>query len=548
MTAKTRAQSATDITTNFADNTTGDITASDMRTQLQNMVDSVPIWNADAETTVASATTCDIGAAATRFVSITGTTTITSFGTTASTFVFGRFTGALTLTHNGTSLILPGAANITTVAGDTFFAVSDSSGNWRVHYYNRGSNLPILNSAAAAYTLFGNPTGSSAVKSEFTIGSLTQKASPGANDKVPIVDVSASDQLKWATVSSVSAAGSVASLNGQTGALTLVAAGAVFNLGLAASVSGNALTVAIKDAAGSDPSASSPVVISFRNATASTGTPSTLSVSAAASLTVSSGSTLGASNNTPFHLLIVGFNDAGTFRLGVMNASASGVIYPCLSTGIASSTAEGGAGAADSAGVFYTGTAVTLKAYAVLGRLSWTATPLATAGTWANGPDRVELVHADFKYPGEIIQQVRGGGSAYASGTTQIPIDDTIPQNTEGTQFYTQAITPTSQANWLAIDANLFLGTSAASWLIGALFQDSTADALATGLNFTGTAATIMPTPIRAVMLANTASSTTFKLRGGGNSAATFSVNGVSGGRYLGGTLQSHLTITEIQG
>lgn len=72
-----------------------------------------------AEVDVASGATTDIGAANSAFVRITGTTTITSFGANYNGPRFIRFAGALTLTHNASSLILPGAANITTVAGDT---------------------------------------------------------------------------------------------------------------------------------------------------------------------------------------------------------------------------------------------------------------------------------------------------------------------------------------------------------------------------------------------------------------------------------------------
>jgi hypothetical protein len=68
---------------------------------------------------IASATTTDIGAATGNFVKVTGTTTITGLGTVqAGTRRVVEFTGILTLTHNGTSLILPTAANITTAAGD----------------------------------------------------------------------------------------------------------------------------------------------------------------------------------------------------------------------------------------------------------------------------------------------------------------------------------------------------------------------------------------------------------------------------------------------
>jgi len=98
-----------------------------------------------AEDTVASATTTDIGATVSENVSITGTTTITGLGTCAAgTKRWGRFTGALTLTHDGTALILPGAANITTAAGDRFVAVSLGSGNWCVHSYTKANGEAVV--------------------------------------------------------------------------------------------------------------------------------------------------------------------------------------------------------------------------------------------------------------------------------------------------------------------------------------------------------------------------------------------------------------------
>lgn len=83
--------------------------------------------------TLASAATTDIGAQNALAVEITGTTTITSFGTSYNGPRFLRFTGALILTHNATTLNLPGAANITTVAGDTAIAYPNTTGNgWNV--------------------------------------------------------------------------------------------------------------------------------------------------------------------------------------------------------------------------------------------------------------------------------------------------------------------------------------------------------------------------------------------------------------------------------
>ena len=106
------------------------------------------------EATVASNTTCDIGAVISEHVSITGTTTITGFGTVAAgTKRQGRFTGALTLTHNATSLILPGGANITTAAGDRFGAVSLGSGNWAVYWFTKADGTPVVGGGGGANTV-----------------------------------------------------------------------------------------------------------------------------------------------------------------------------------------------------------------------------------------------------------------------------------------------------------------------------------------------------------------------------------------------------------
>jgi hypothetical protein len=94
------------------------------------------------EVAVASAATCDLGVSSAVKQSITGTVTITSFGTSANKIRFLSFTGILTLTYNATSLILPGNANITTAVGDTAIASSDNSGNWMIRHYTRRSIAP----------------------------------------------------------------------------------------------------------------------------------------------------------------------------------------------------------------------------------------------------------------------------------------------------------------------------------------------------------------------------------------------------------------------
>lgn len=93
---------------------------------------------------IASATTTNIGAATGNYVNVTGTTTITGLGTVqAGTERTVTFTGILTLTHNGTFLILPGAANIITAAGDVAIFRSLGSGNWKCVSYQRAAVAPF---------------------------------------------------------------------------------------------------------------------------------------------------------------------------------------------------------------------------------------------------------------------------------------------------------------------------------------------------------------------------------------------------------------------
>jgi hypothetical protein len=89
---------------------------------------------------------------------ITSTTAITSFSITTdkSGRKFRvRFDTARTLTHNATSLILPGGANITTAAGDICEVESLGSGNVRVNWYTKADGTPVVGGANASATVRG---------------------------------------------------------------------------------------------------------------------------------------------------------------------------------------------------------------------------------------------------------------------------------------------------------------------------------------------------------------------------------------------------------
>lgn len=148
--------------------------------------------------TLASAATTDIGAQNSAFVEISGTTGITSFGTTYNGPRFLRFTGALLLT-NSASLALPGAANIATVAGDTCIACPNSaSSGWNVISFQRAASLTNGAIAAGAITtsgltqstarLLGRTTAATGPVEEISVGtglSLSAGVLSGSSISIP---------------------------------------------------------------------------------------------------------------------------------------------------------------------------------------------------------------------------------------------------------------------------------------------------------------------------------------------------------------------------
>lgn len=230
--------------------------------------------------------------------------------------------------------------------------------------------------------------------------------------------------------------------------LAASALGLPVNLALAASVGSSALTVALKGQDGNDPSSTNPVKIPFPN---QTGGYDVISVTAATSVVVSSGSTLGTANGILAKLWIVGFNDGGTFRLGIVNTQESAGIMALVPYNTYSATAEGGAGGADSAGVIYAGAAVSSKAIAILGFLEATE---ATAGTWATAPSKVVVFKPWMPLPGARIQTRQ---------VTKTDVFSTTSTSYTDITGLSLSITPTSAANRVIVEAYLnYANTSAA--------------------------------------------------------------------------------------
>lgn len=152
----------------------------------------------------------------------------------------------------------------------------------------------------------------------------------------------------------------------------------------------------------------------------------------------------------------------------------------------------------------------------------------------------------NITWAGKSVQVVNTITGAVATGSTVIPLDDTIPQITEGDEYMTLAITPTSATNKLKIEVILNGSNSAATTNTIALFQDATAGALAAisqRQDGNGGSQTMVLTHY---MDAGTTSATTFRVRVGAAASATYTFNGSGGTRLMGGKMASSITITEV--
>lgn len=149
------------------------------------------------------------------------------------------------------------------------------------------------------------------------------------------------------------------------------------NISIAVSVASNALTVAIKDSAGNNHSATSRGRLAVRSATITSGAYSILESTGAQSLTIPTTATLGSASAVPATYYVYEINNAGTLEpaISMTRFDESQIISTtAISAGSTSST------------VMYSTTARTNVAFRLIDAFKMTQ---ATAGTWATAASYV---------------------------------------------------------------------------------------------------------------------------------------------------------------
>jgi hypothetical protein len=140
----------------------------------------------------------------------------------------------------------------------------------------------------------------------------------------------------------------------------------------------------------------------------------------------------------------------------------------------------------------------------------------------------------------------RATNAAYTTLGTILPLDDSIPQITEGVEVLSITVTPTNAASVLQIDMQLHLGGGLSDLTGAALFIDATAGALAAAAICNGNTAQINTLTFSHIVSASNTTQRVYHVRAGSEAAADAFLNGDTSTRLYGGTLISSIKVTEF--
>jgi hypothetical protein len=318
------------------------------------------------------------------------------------------------------------------------------------------------------------------------------------------------------------------------------------NLTGSASVSASALTIRLRDKRANDISNTSLSQIKYRNSTQSSGTYNLRQQSSALSMVISNGSTLGTQSAIAARIYFGTADSAGgnvMFAYNPYNAT-DGTLRPLDESKLYSSTAEGGAGAADSAQVLYSTAAFTDCQIRVIGYLEITQ---ATAGAWVTGHTKCHMLQIGDPRTGTVIQDPIVNFTAVNSSTVITSASSNSVTSTQGTSLIGATITPTWPGNLLDVQAVMQLANNTTDPFVAALHTTQNTSAIAAVKGGFNVANECRGYGLAARIVAGTTLAMTITGRAGPVVAATLALNGdTTAAALFNGAANSYIRIREI--
>lgn len=166
---------------------------------------------------------------------------------------------------------------------------------------------------------------------------------------------------------------------------------------------------------------------------------------------------------------------------------------------------------------------------------------MTTKVNGTSGTDRVDV-------NGLCVQRIEATPySTYSTdNSNNFPLDNTIPQNTEGGLYCSVTITPKKATNRLVIRGVAFCGTAAANNIGVSICDSAIANAIAATTMTNAAISYSVTIPIYAEIIAGSTVTRTYQLRVG-TAAGTLYMNGNSTGAFFGGVGACRLSVEEYQ-
>jgi len=161
----------------------------------------------------------------------------------------------------------------------------------------------------------------------------------------------------------------------------------------------------------------------------------------------------------------------------------------------------------------------------------------------------VPSIHLPTASAGKVLNVWQTKTTTAGSTTNTIPLDNTIPQNTEGAEIFTPiSVTPASASSKLIVTCSFWGSNSNVTTPAAALFLDSDANAVASTLTTSPWGANIALQILWTFVIDSWSGTKLVKLRAGATSpGVTFRWLQTVAGQFFDGTDQGVMTILEVQ-